>query len=92
MAAQCAQVAAHGGDGRQTRQCRESFRYRTRKAIVEPAIAWIKQTMGFRQFSFRGCDKARSEFMLVCAALNVRRAQACNQPDSRVPGTAQLMT
>jgi hypothetical protein len=29
--------------------------------------------LGFRQFSFRGIDKARCEFKLVCAALNLRR-------------------
>ena len=48
-------------------------KYRRRKAIVEAPNAWIKQVMGFRQFSFRGVDKVRSEFKLVCAALNLRR-------------------
>jgi len=48
-------------------------KYRRRKAIVEPPNAWIKQVLGFRQFSFRGVDKVRSEFKLVCAALNLRR-------------------
>jgi len=48
-------------------------RYRRRKAIVEPPNAWIKHVLGFRQFSFRGIDKVRSEFKLVCAALNLRR-------------------
>lgn len=48
-------------------------RYRRRKAIVEPPNAWIKWVMGFRQFSFRGIDKVRCEFKLVCAALNLRR-------------------
>jgi transposase len=48
-------------------------KYRRRKAIVEPPNAWIKQVLGFRQFSFRGIDKVRSEFKLVCAALNLRR-------------------
>lgn len=48
-------------------------KYRRRKAIVEPPNAWIKQILGFRQFSFRGIDKVRCEFQLVCAALNLRR-------------------
>ena len=48
-------------------------KYRRRKAIVEPPNGWIKQVLGFRQFSFRGIDKVRNEFKLVCAALNLRR-------------------
>jgi len=48
-------------------------KYRRRKAIVEPPNAWIKQILGFRQFSFCGIEKVRSEFKLVCAALNLRR-------------------
>ncbi len=48
-------------------------RYRRRKAIVEPPNAWIKQVLGFRQFSLRGVEKVRCEFQLVCAALNLRR-------------------
>ena len=48
-------------------------KYRRREAIVEPPNGWIKQVLGFRQFSMRGLDKARCEFKLVCAALNLRR-------------------
>jgi hypothetical protein len=48
-------------------------RYRRRKAIVEPPNGWIKHVLGFRQFSFRGLEKVRHEFKLVCAALNLRR-------------------
>ena len=51
-------------------------KYRRRKAIVEPPNAWIKQVLGFRQFSFKGLDKVRNEFQLVCAALNLRRMAA----------------
>lgn len=47
--------------------------YRRRKAIVEPPNGWIKQVLGFRQFSLRGVEKVRCEFKLVCAALNLRR-------------------
>ena len=58
----------------QTQEGRD--KYRRRKAIVEPPNAWIKQVLGFRQFSFRGIDKVRCEFKLVCAALNLRRMAA----------------
>jgi hypothetical protein len=51
-------------------------KYRRRKVIVEPPNAWIKQILGFRQFSLRGIDKVRCEFKLVCAALNLRRMAA----------------
>src|SRR3989344_3443987 len=51
-------------------------KYRRRKAIVEPPNAWIKQVLRFRQFSFKGIDKVRCEFKLVCAALNLRRMAA----------------
>jgi transposase len=51
-------------------------KYRRRKAIVEPPNAWIKQVLGFRQFSFKGLEKVRCEFKLVCAALNLRRMAA----------------
>ena len=50
-----------------------SAQYRRRKAIVEAPNAWIKHVLGFRQFSFRGAEKVRWEFKLVCAALNLRR-------------------
>ncbi len=47
--------------------------YRRRKAIVEPPNGWIKNILGFRQFSLRGLDKVQAEFRLVCMALNLRR-------------------
>jgi transposase len=47
--------------------------YRRRKAIVEPPNGWIKNILGFRQFSLRSLDKVRDEFKLVCLALNLRR-------------------
>jgi hypothetical protein len=50
--------------------------YRRRKAIVEPVFGWIKQAMGFRQFSLRGVDKVAGEWGLVCLALNLRRMWA----------------
>lgn len=54
-----------------TDEAREA--YRRRKAIVEAPNGWIKQILGFRQFSMRGLAKVRAEWKLVCAALNLRR-------------------
>jgi transposase len=54
--------------------------YRKRKWIAEPPNGWIKNILGFRQFSMRGLQKAQAEFKLVCLALNLRRMgaiQAC---------------
>jgi transposase len=54
--------------------------YRKRKWIAEPPNGWIKNVLGFRQFSMRGLLKAQAEFKLVCLALNLRRMgamQAC---------------
>jgi len=48
-------------------------RYRRRKAIVEPVIGWIKSVLGFRHFSFRGEEKSRREWTLVCLAVNLKR-------------------
>lgn len=47
--------------------------YRKRKWICEAPHGWIKNVLGFRQFSFRGQGKVTSEWKLVCAALNLRR-------------------
>jgi transposase len=63
-----------------TRRMREKLKteegaaaYRRRKAIVEPVFGWIKQALGFRQFSFRGLKKTNAEWHLVCLAMNLRR-------------------
>lgn len=34
---------------------------------------WIKNVLGFRQFSMRGLHRVRAEWKLVCMALNLRR-------------------
>lgn len=47
--------------------------YRQRKGIVEAANGWIKQVLGFRQFSVRGQQNAAGEWNLVCLAINLRR-------------------
>jgi hypothetical protein len=47
--------------------------YRRRKWLSEPPNGWVKNVLGFRQFSMRGIRKARAEWRLVCAALNRSR-------------------
>ena len=54
--------------------------YRKRKWISEAPHGWIKNVLGFRQFSLRGQAKVRSEWKLLCAALNLRRMCALLQP------------
>jgi transposase len=48
-------------------------KYERRKHLAEPPFGWIKQGLGFRQFSLRGLSKVTGEFTLVCLALNLRR-------------------
>ena len=47
--------------------------YRRRKWIAEPPNGWVKNVLGFRQFSLRGLHRVRAEWKLVCMALNLRR-------------------
>jgi transposase len=47
--------------------------YRRRKGIAEPVVGWIKNVLGFRQFSFRGDQKVAAEWDLVCLGINLRR-------------------
>ncbi len=54
-----------------TQQAREA--YRRRKWLAEPPNGWIKNVLGFRQFSMRGLHRVRAEWKLVCMALNLRR-------------------
>ncbi len=54
-----------GPDGRR--------RYARRKWMAEAPVGWVKEAMGFRRFSFRGLEKVRAEWTLVCLALNVKR-------------------
>lgn len=58
-------------DKLQTDQAKEA--YRRRKWIAEPPNGWIKNVLGFRQFSMRGLHRVSAEWKLVCMALNLRR-------------------
>ncbi len=42
-----------------------------RQAIVEPVFGQIKEGRGFRRFSFRGREKVRAEWRLICLTHNV---------------------
>ena len=52
--------------------------YRRRKWLAEPPNGWIKNVLGFRQFSLRGLQNVQAEWKLVCLALNLRRMGALN--------------
>jgi hypothetical protein len=45
--------------------------YRRRKVIVEPPFGQIKAARGFRQFSLRGHENVRGEFLLVALTHNL---------------------
>jgi transposase len=54
-----------------TQEARDA--YRRRKWLAEPPNGWIKNVLGFRQFSMRGLHRVQAEWKLVCMALNLRR-------------------
>lgn len=45
--------------------------YARRKVIVEPVFGQIKQSRGFRRFSFRGLANVSAEWLFVCATHNL---------------------
>lgn len=47
--------------------------YARRKVIVEPVIGQIKEPLGFRRTLLRGIEKAKAEWVLVCACSNLRK-------------------
>ena len=47
--------------------------YAERKWLSEAPNGWIKQVLGFRQFSVRGVEKVQGEWDLVCLALNAKQ-------------------
>lgn len=52
--------------------------YRKRKWIAEPPNGWVKNILGFRQFSMRSLHRVTAEWKLVCMALNLRRMATLN--------------
>lgn len=57
--------------------------YKQRKMIVEPVFGQVKEVRGFRRFSFRGLEKNRAEWSLICLTHNLLklfRGKSCLQP------------
>jgi hypothetical protein len=54
-----------------TQEARDAFC--RRKWLAEPPNGWIKNVLGFRQFSMRGLHRVQAEWKLVCMALTLRR-------------------
>lgn len=48
-------------------------RYAQQKHLVEAVNGWIKNVLGFRQFSLRSEAAVSGEWDLVCLATNLRR-------------------
>lgn len=51
-------------------------RYRLRKQTVEPVFGQIKEALGFRRFLLRGFEKVQAEWLMVCAAFDLRKLAA----------------
>lgn len=47
--------------------------YKLRQQIVEPVIGDIKENKGIRTFLGRGIKTVKTEFNIICAAINVKR-------------------
>jgi transposase len=47
--------------------------YKLRQQTVEPVFGIIKSVLGFRRFLLRGLEKVKLEWLLVCAAYNLKR-------------------
>jgi transposase len=46
--------------------------YQRRAALIEPVFAHIKQTEGFRRWTARGWDNARTQWAMLCTTWNLR--------------------
>ena len=46
--------------------------YQQRARIVEPVFAWIKNNDGLRRWSFRGLDKVKTQWSMLCTSRNLR--------------------
>jgi len=57
--------------------------YKQRKQTVEPVFGVIKEVLGFRRFSMRGKEKAKTEWGLVCLSYNLKKI--FNLTRSRAP-------
>jgi transposase len=46
---------------------------RQRGATVEPVFGWGKEVMGFRRWTVRGLEKVKTQWLLLCTAMNLLR-------------------
>jgi transposase len=46
--------------------------YPLRSQIVEPVFGWIKAAWSFRRWTFRGLEKVRAQWQMICAVSNLR--------------------
>jgi hypothetical protein len=44
-----------------------------RSPTVEPVFGWAKEVLGFRRWSVRGLEKVRTQWLLLCTAMNMLR-------------------
>ena len=44
-----------------------------RGVIIEPVFATVKEVLGFRRWSFRGLHNVRTQWLLTCAIVNLRK-------------------
>ncbi len=44
-----------------------------RGATVEPVFGWVKEAMGFRRWTVRRLDKVKTQWLLLCTAMNLLR-------------------
>jgi len=53
----------------------ESLRAALKKrcAVIEKVFGWGKQGMGFRRWTVRGVEKVKTQWLLLCTAINLRR-------------------
>jgi transposase len=47
-----------------------------RQSVVERAFAEIKEALGLRRWSFRGLERVKAQWSMMCAAMNLRRIVA----------------
>jgi hypothetical protein len=44
-----------------------------RKTIVEPVFGWIRENLGFRRWTVRGPENARTQWSLLITTINLKK-------------------
>jgi len=55
------------------KQAAKRLLLRRRKGIVERLFGWVKHNEGFRRWTFRGLEKVRAQWTMLCLSWNLRR-------------------